>query len=273
MAKASDLIKKVLRTVNHNKADIAEGFFILLLLRIIALVPLVALLTDYKWIAVLTPGLFLFFVLPLRYSAADAYMHFVNGGRFSTVGLVSFEKYSEKLVYTLKLLLHALIFAIPLFLAIGYGLYLFGGGTDFGSLLTMIQRLGFGSIELGILFVLLIPLVLLIPVFLYFSLHSVDRLLIASNRPIIKGIYKQSFSISCLSFCFLLPSIIFFAAVVPIAIIPFIKSMFREVSHISFTMWLILLGIGIYTFTLPLRKLLLPLWLQTYKGIVTDEKA
>ena len=122
--------------------------FIALALRIVAFLPLLALKwfpegSYFRWIAALCPVLLIFFILPERFSFAQALVQRSRERRFSLDQATGLQNYGEKLGESLLHALHVLKWAIPLAAMLGWGYYLYNN-TDAISLMKGVGDLGAG---------------------------------------------------------------------------------------------------------------------------------
>lgn len=98
--------------------------FMALLMRAVALAPLAALLlfpegSYWRWLALLCPLLFIFFILPLRFSFAQALVQPARERRFSFDKATSVSMYGAKLGEGLVHALNIVKWGIPLLLMLG----------------------------------------------------------------------------------------------------------------------------------------------------------
>ena len=99
--------------------------FIALFLRVVTFLPLCALFvfpagSPLKWLALLCPALLFFFLLPLRYSFADALVQRPRQRRFSFDTALSMGNYGEKLAESLLHAVNVIKWGIPLFAMLTY---------------------------------------------------------------------------------------------------------------------------------------------------------
>lgn len=120
-----------------------------LLVRVIAFAPLYCLTLEgsLKWIALLCPVLLVFFVLPLRYSFAEAVVPTRNGRFFDFKTVFGFAHYGEKLTESIMHALNVLKWGIPLAAMLGYAYYWYTG-VDALTVLQSITGLGAWGNEL-----------------------------------------------------------------------------------------------------------------------------
>ncbi len=85
--------------------------------------------SPLRWLSLLSPVLFIFIVMPLRFSFAQALSDHSRGIPFSLQRAFGFSLYGEKLAEGVVYLLHMLKWAIPM-LAFGAVLYVMGSGDD-----------------------------------------------------------------------------------------------------------------------------------------------
>lgn len=122
--------------------------FIAFVMRVIALLPLGALFvfeaeSPWRWLALLTPVLLLFIILPLRFSFARALAR--SKGNFSLRKSLYMDDYGEKLGESVLHALHIIKWAIPLILMLGVGYY-FYNNVDLITLLNDLSVLGAGVV-------------------------------------------------------------------------------------------------------------------------------
>lgn len=127
-------------------ADWLAGMLVSVVIRLIALSPLMALaLTKegdpLRLISLAAPILYLFAVLPLRYSFGETMSRALSGEPFSAGRLLSFQGYGRKLKAVILQGLHLLPWALPIMAAGGVTLY-FMHYTDGVSLLMFVRSLG-----------------------------------------------------------------------------------------------------------------------------------
>lgn len=139
--------KQAVKSISKGFSDWMAGMLVSILVRLIAFSPLLTLLFckagDPLRLAVwLTPILYILFVLPLRYSMAEAALQAYQGGTFCTTALVSLKRYGRKLSALISQGIRLLPWALPLSAAVGYGAYLYLGGVDSLTLMRMLQSLG-----------------------------------------------------------------------------------------------------------------------------------
>ena len=120
--------------------------FMALVMRAVAFLPLMALFvfpagSYLRWLAVLCPLLLLFFILPLRFSFAQALVQPARERRFSFDTATSMKNYGEKLAESLLHVLHIFLWSLPLLLMAGAGYY-FYSQTDLITLTKGINNLG-----------------------------------------------------------------------------------------------------------------------------------
>lgn len=122
--------------------------FIALFLRVVTFLPLCALFvfpsgSPLKWLALLCPALLFFFLLPLRYSFADALVQRPRQRRFSFDTALSMGNYGEKLAESLLHAVNVIKWGIPLFAMLAYCYYCYGE-VDMFTLLGSLSAIGKG---------------------------------------------------------------------------------------------------------------------------------
>ena len=118
-----------------------------LVMRVVAFAPLCALLlfpagSHWRWLAVLCPVLLIFFILPLRFSFAQALVQVGKERRFSFDRATAVQHYGEKLAESLLHVLHIVLWSIPLLALLGvvyYGLSQMG----FDKAFTAVDTIGY----------------------------------------------------------------------------------------------------------------------------------
>ena len=139
--------KRTLKRLKGSYMKWMAGMLVLILIRLAALSPLLTLVlcgkgSPLRYLSLLTPVLYLFVVLPLRYSMGEAMNHALKGGSFFTARLVRLDGYSRRLGAMLWQALHFIPWAVPLLLALGAGWYLMYGVEDGSSVFRMVISLG-----------------------------------------------------------------------------------------------------------------------------------
>ena len=139
--------KKTLGRIKGSYSDWMAGMLVLILIRLAALSPLLALVlcekgSALRYLALLTPVLYFFVVLPLRYTMGDAMQHALDGGSFATVRLVLLDGYGKRLRALLLQAHHILPWALPLLIGLGAGVYLWKGFENGAAVLNTVISLG-----------------------------------------------------------------------------------------------------------------------------------
>ena len=120
---------------------------VLILIRLIALSPLMTLVllengNPFRYLSLLTPILYFFVLLPLRYSTGEALRQALDGGALKPARFLDLTGYGQKLGAVLLQALHLLPWALPLVAGIGAGWYLMYGVEDGTVVLRMVKNLG-----------------------------------------------------------------------------------------------------------------------------------
>ncbi len=128
--------------------------FMALLMRLVAFAPLAALWVFpesswLRWLWVLCPVLLIFFILPQRFSFAQALVQKPRERAFSFDKATSLRPYGRKLGEALVHALNILKWGIPLWLALGACVY-FYLKTDAITLMTSLSNLGASVVAVGI---------------------------------------------------------------------------------------------------------------------------
>ena len=139
--------KRTLKRIKGSYFDWLAGMLVLILIRLAALSPLLTLVLSEKgsalrYLSLLTPVLYFFLVLPLRFSMGEAMEHALDGGSFTTARLVRLNGYNRKLRAVLLQALHLLPWALPLLLGLGAGWYMWRGVEDGTAVFRMVRSLG-----------------------------------------------------------------------------------------------------------------------------------
>ena len=140
-------VKQTVEKCKGRYSDWLAGMLALIVVRALALVPLLALVyfkmgDPLQYIALLAPVLYVFAVLPLRYSMGEAMDRALNGEAFSTLQLISFKDYGKKLAAVFMQGLHLLPWALPLLTGLAAGWYLLYQVEDGASVLRLVIDLG-----------------------------------------------------------------------------------------------------------------------------------
>ena len=122
--------------------------FMALVMRVVAFLPLGALFlfpegSYWRWLAVLCPILVLLFILPQRFSFAQALVQTDRERRFSFDKATGLTGYGAKLGQSVLHLLHIVLWGIPLWLMLG-GIYYVSVSVDMDQVLKGINSLGAG---------------------------------------------------------------------------------------------------------------------------------
>ena len=124
--------------------------FMALVMRLVAFLPLGALLlfpagSPFRWAAVLCPVLLIFFILPLRFSFAQALVQPARDRRFSFDVATGVSGYGEKLAESLLHALHIIKWGIPLGAMLG-AIYYFYNNTDMITVMKGLSEMGAGVV-------------------------------------------------------------------------------------------------------------------------------
>lgn len=172
---AAKAVSLTLGRMKGSYSDWMAGMLALVAVRLAALSPLLTLVlckegSAWCYASLLTPVLYLFIVLPLRYSMGEA-MHFaLKGDHFAKPRLIMFDGYGKKLGAVLKQALHLLPWSMPLVAGLAAGWYLLYCVEDGAKVLRMVISLGRvlgedhgfkDGIYIIVIFFLLLTLVLL----------------------------------------------------------------------------------------------------------------
>ncbi len=136
-----------LSRLKGHYSDWVAGMLILMVVRLAALLPLLIypfLEKGSLWrhAALLTPVLYVLFVLPMRYSMGESMQQALDGGSFSTAWLINLRGYFKKQAALLKQAWHLLPWSVPLLLGIGAGWYVLYGVKDFTVVMRLVRNLG-----------------------------------------------------------------------------------------------------------------------------------
>ena len=140
-------IKTTAKNCKGRYFDWLAGILALIAVRALALLPLLALVCFQKgdplqYIALLAPVLYVFVVFPLRYSMGEAMERALDGEAFSTVRLISFHDYGQKMEAVMMQALYLLLWALPLVAGLTVGWYLLYQVKDGTEVLRMLRDLG-----------------------------------------------------------------------------------------------------------------------------------
>ncbi len=139
--------KTMLGHLKGSFSDWMAGMLALVAIRLAALSPLLTLVfckegSSLRYLSLLTPVLYLFVVLPLRYSMGEAMHYALKGDSFATPRLVMFHGYGKKLGAVLMQALHLLPWALPLIAGLFAGWYMMYKVEDGTMVLRMVISLG-----------------------------------------------------------------------------------------------------------------------------------
>lgn len=162
--KVSNAWQQALKQAKGRYGDLLAGSLVLIALRLLALCPMLALLAPrtsiLKYLVLLTPAAIVFGIWPLRSSMAEAMEDFMDGGKFCTRKLVSFDRYGEKLKNALGRAGLVLVWALPLIVALGYIFFAFKGGAEMDAFTALRFVGGIGALIGGSFFEGIILLVI-----------------------------------------------------------------------------------------------------------------
>ena len=139
--------KKTCRRLKGSYMNWMAGMLVLILIRLAALSPLLALVlwekgSPLRYLWVLSPMLYLFVILPLRYSMGEAMHDALNGSPFLSARLIDLKGYGRKLAAALQQAPHLLPWALPLLVGLGAGAYLMYGVENGAKVFRMVISLG-----------------------------------------------------------------------------------------------------------------------------------
>jgi len=139
--------KQTQKRLKGSFSDWLAGMLVLIMIRLVALTPLLTLAlceegSALRYLSLLTPVLYFFLVLPLRYTMGEAMSHALDGSSFTSPRLVMFDGYGKKLCALLLQALHLLPWALPLLFGLAAGWYLMYGVEDGTVVLRLVRSLG-----------------------------------------------------------------------------------------------------------------------------------
>lgn len=211
--------KEALKQAKGRYGDLVAGFVVHIALRLMALCPLMTLLapanSGLKYLALLTPALWILLVWPLRFSLAEALEEFMAGGKFCNAKLLSLSNYGLKMKNALSHALIVLMWALPLIAALGYLYFAFVGGGELDAF-TALRHLGSigsfigGSFIEGVLLLIVAIILLSLPMFYGLCRLSANRHLWAAGADGFNGSRVQQLCLGLWNTLMLLP---FFVAI------------------------------------------------------------
>lgn len=157
-------------------------------LRLMVLCPLLALASaGFRWIAVLTPILFVLITLPARQKAAAVMQDGLRGKSLFSLQLVLGPGYGRAVWQGVKQMLIMLLWFLPVIGATGYLYYMYSGGADAFTVLRMVSGLGGGNIVRGFVIVGVVYVLTFIPALFGLAFHSGRRHELALSGKVIPG--------------------------------------------------------------------------------------
>lgn len=157
-------------------------------LRLIVLCPLIALTSPgLKWLAVLTPVLFVLITLPARQKSAAVMQDALRGKPLFDSRLILGSGYGKALLRGVKQALIMLLWFLPCIAATAYLYYMYTGGADAFTILRMLSSLGGGEIVRGTVIVGVVYVLTFIPGLFGLAFHSGRRHELALTGKVIRG--------------------------------------------------------------------------------------
>ncbi len=252
------LLTQAIKLERNHRGDIFAAFFVQILLRLIALVPLAAIFTPHKQLACLCPLLWVFLVLPLRFSMADGLNRFVAGEKLFSYRIISFSQYFSKLLKALGQLIKMLLSGALIISAMVYVVDL-STKVDPFTFIRMLQQLGGGKFETGLVVAAAIACALCIPIIMMMGFCCGDRFIFAKGIKPYSGMRRGYFKVGLLSFLLLLPAIACVVGAFFTSMPLFIYTLGRDTSGFKTALYLLIAAILLYVPSLPIRKLLVPI--------------
>jgi|GEM_PF-2914668 len=252
-----ELLSETLKIKKGRDADFWKGVFLHILVRLAALIPLAAIMTPHWEIAFLSPAIFVFFVLPLRFSMAEGLLAFANGEKLFSPRVLSFENYFGKLFMGLRQVLKMLLSGALILGAAVYVIHL-TAVTDPFTFIRMLQQIGGGSFEAGLAVAAGVAMLLCVPMLIAEGFFCADRFFYTIKKAPYKGMGKKYFKVGFLSFLLLLPTIACVVAALFTAAPPFIQSLTQDTSGFKPAMYMLVGAVILYIPAFPVRKLLVP---------------
>ncbi len=276
------VLRDALRLYRKNLPDLLLTLLLELVLRAIALTPLLCLASpDLALGAWLCLPLYLLIALPARQNYALALQDMMQGGRVFSVQLISLENYGAKLLRGLLGLGKMLLWGALSIVGIGGMLAVYYGVVDGFTALRLFSQLGGGSTTDGVfLMVGVIAVTLLLPV-LGCAVHSGHRHAVATgDKSLLRGHHGGLVALWMIGLALLLP----FAAVLLFTMGEWALSFVRQLSSMLLSGNMSLsLGNRVYILladvlllalpVLPLKNLLPAVYLRHVKESKTDAAA
>ena len=210
MSKKQSDIQEARNTLRARPGEAVDFMLIQIVCRVICALPCLFLFTDHlKYLALISPVLFVFLLLPMRQNAAGCMQKALNGGSLFSMDLIGTEGYWKKLLQGLISAGYLFLWALPFLTTTVYVVrVIFGntvvGQTDVISVLLFISRLGGGDFVKGSSLAVVLYLCTLIPWIIGLGIHSGRRHAYAlGNTRMLKGCHGRIF-VSFLKGCLLL---------------------------------------------------------------------
>lgn len=232
--KSNSALKESLRLYKKNFGPLCLTLLVELVLRAIALTPLMFLLektlAPLAWLAV---PLYLLIVLPARQNYALALQDMMNGGSVFSTRLISVEDYGKKLLRglagTLCILLWSVVTVVSATLL--YAAYEGHWGLDVLTLMRLCASVGGGDFVGGLMIILAAIAASVLLILLGCAVHSGSRHAAAmGDRTLLKGSRLRLIGLWFLGLVLLAP----FAAVVVLALGDYAITLLNALKDFSF---------------------------------------
>ena len=209
--KISDAFREASRVVRGQKSAALKFLITEGCLTLICLAPLLFLTeaAPIKYLAALTPVLWILLMLPARVNAAAAMQDSLGEGSLFSLRLADPSGYGWKLGYGLCRGLLLAIWGAPLIAAILFAWEKFAGQTDGLTVLQEVHAFGGRDMKTGMIYLLLILFGLILILLIGIGFHSGDRhARVLDQKGLMKGHRGKALLCWICSLVFLLPLLI-----------------------------------------------------------------
>lgn len=179
--KIRDAVSRAWKLYTGHFGETMQFLLLEVVLRLIVAAPLLFLAAkETQLLSLLCIPLFLLIVPPARACAAEVMQHAIRGESLFSVRLAVTKKYWQKVLSGVGHVLLALVWAVPFLAAVGYVLQIWygegvQGQNDIVTLYWQILTLGGGSIEKGVVLLVLAFAGLFLPFLVGCAFHSGRR--------------------------------------------------------------------------------------------------
>ena len=278
--KLSSAFREALRVYREHFRELMLTLLLELVLRGIALAPLLLLATPQTaYGALICIPLYLLIVLPARQNVAAALQDMLAGGSVFSPRLASMENYGRKVLRGLTATLRMLLWCIPAIIGVAVALWATRGSMDGITLMSHIYTRGGSDLLRGMVLLAVIYLLTLVPPLVGCACHSGTRHAAALGNP---GLVKGRHGSLMLLWVMGLAAFVPFVVVAAFPCSSYIRELIAAVNNFMTTFDLVLpapgatlavMGVIVVVLLLPaipLRTLLPAVYMRAAKA---DERA